>query len=82
MTIGAGCSVRRGGAYKRGIIQCVPLRRRACPGRSGPALAIERSPAGGENLLADFEYVVEFDLAEFNITLIHVFLNRRSFAYS
>src|SRR5262249_42711809 len=81
MAIGAGGRVGPGSAYERNVVQRIPLRRRAGPGRRRPALTIERSPAGGENILADFEQVVEFDLAGFNISLIYVLLKRGPLAY-
>src|SRR6266545_1277123 len=70
MAIGAGSRVRPGSAYERNVIQRITLCRRAGPGRRGPALTVERSPASREYLLADFKQVIEFDLAGFDINLI------------
>src|SRR6266545_4817975 len=82
MAIGAGSRVRPGSAYKRNVIQRIPLRRRAGPSRRRPALTVERRPASREYLLADSKQAIEFDLAGFNINLIYVLLNRGPLAHS
>jgi len=79
MAIGAGSRVRRGSSDEWDVIQWIPLCWRAGSGRRRSALAIKGGPTSRENLLADFEQIIECDFAGFDISLFYVFFKRWPF---